>query len=332
MVADKLNLFPSYGTNGVEFNRICEEYQYLYQANTILYQDFCNDVESLLQQGDVVQLDFDPNPLVKSTASAFPRYSDSNQDFESTLSRPRGALTPPRPSSATSGFLSPVKTSPLPGNRLTNRNNWYDSDDFDHTRFRDSTVRGSTAASLDYITPWRTPYPSSSNRASSPQTHQIPINRVSPSKVGSRIWGSSTSLEKKGLPLNIMSNTNAMPSTVKKAPTTWCCTVCLYVENPIDSPVCLICNSPNYAARGDMYQLKEQCLSCTFLNGEFAEVCEMCGEPLATASMYSKTKIKESSLGLGENLRKRLEDDRFRYSTPMAGSSNNASATLPRGK
>lgn len=27
--------------------------------------------------------------------------------------------------------------------------------------------------------------------------------------------------------------------------------------------------------------MKEQCRNCTFLNGQFAEECEMCGEPLS---------------------------------------------------
>jgi hypothetical protein len=27
--------------------------------------------------------------------------------------------------------------------------------------------------------------------------------------------------------------------------------------------------------------VKEQCRNCTFLNGQFAEECEMCGEPLS---------------------------------------------------
>lgn len=73
----------------------------------------------------------------------------------------------------------------------------------------------------------------------------ITIPRSSPSKVGSKIWGSHTSLDKKG-----------------KAPlvddTSWCCAVCLYVENPKSSTVCLICNSPNYSIMKVSYELKPQ--------------------------------------------------------------------------
>ncbi|RYH20831.1 hypothetical protein EON65_22375 [archaeon] len=29
--------------------------------------------------------------------------------------------------------------------------------------------------------------------------------------------------------------------------------------------------------------MKEQCRNCTFLNGQFADECEMCGEPLSRA-------------------------------------------------
>lgn len=57
---------------------------------------------------------------------------------------------------------------------------------------------------------------------------------ASPQKVGSRIWGSQTSLYDKGRPPKL----NNM---------TWCCAVCLYVENPKDSQLCVICQSPNYS-------------------------------------------------------------------------------------
>ena len=29
------------------------------------------------------------------------------------------------------------------------------------------------------------------------------------------------------------------------------------------------------------FQLKEQCRNCTFLNGQFSDECEMCGEPIS---------------------------------------------------
>jgi methionyl-tRNA synthetase len=32
------------------------------------------------------------------------------------------------------------------------------------------------------------------------------------------------------------------------------------------------------------YQVKEQCRNCTFLNGQFADECEMCGEPLSNST------------------------------------------------
>jgi hypothetical protein len=58
--------------------------------------------------------------------------------------------------------------------------------------------------------------------------------RSSPSKVGSFMWGSHTPLPSKG-----------------RAPFVgddcWCCSVCLYTENPSNAKVCVICASPNYA-------------------------------------------------------------------------------------
>jgi hypothetical protein len=47
----------------------------------------------------------------------------------------------------------------------------------------------------------------------------------------------------------------------------WCCAVCLYCENPTNSPTCAICDSSNYNTRKD-YQVKEQCSNCTFENGK----------------------------------------------------------------
>ena len=97
--------------------------------------------------------------------------------------------------------------------------------------------------------------------------------RTSPSKVGSKMWGSSTSLDLKG-------------QTPKIDSGLWTCPVCLYVENSSRSEKCLICNTPNYNNRPD-FQVKEQCNNCTFLNGQYATVCEMCGMPLkGSKSVY----------------------------------------------
>ena len=59
-------------------------------------------------------------------------------------------------------------------------------------------------------------------------------SRISPSKVGSKMWGNDTPLNKKGAPLWVDNNK-------------WCCGVCLYVENPNSAKKCLVCESPNYS-------------------------------------------------------------------------------------
>lgn len=41
------------------------------------------------------------------------------------------------------------------------------------------------------------------------------------------------------------------------------------------------------------YQVKEQCQNCTFLNGQFAEECEMCGEPLTARGTLASTRRKD---------------------------------------
>ena len=89
---------------------------------------------------------------------------------------------------------------------------------------------------------------------------------TSPSRVGSKMWGSHTSLDMKGV-------------TPRVEMGLWCCAVCLYTENSNSQDKCNICDSANYAKRPE-FVVKEQCQNCTFLNGQYSSECEMCGEPL----------------------------------------------------
>ncbi|RYH20832.1 hypothetical protein EON65_22380 [archaeon] len=62
----------------------------------------------------------------------------------------------------------------------------------------------------------------------------LQIPRTSPSKVGSKMWGSQTPMARKGETLHV-------------GRSKWCCPVCLYIENAISSEFCAVCDSPNYA-------------------------------------------------------------------------------------
>jgi ribosomal protein S27E len=42
-----------------------------------------------------------------------------------------------------------------------------------------------------------------------------------------------------------------------------------------------VCTSPNHNADKG-FQVKVQCANCTFMNGQFALACEMCGRNLGT--------------------------------------------------
>jgi hypothetical protein len=64
----------------------------------------------------------------------------------------------------------------------------------------------------------------------------LPIPKSSPSKVGSKMWGSDTPLAKKGKVLNVGDGH-------------WCCAVCLYTENALNAQTCAVCDSPNYTIR-----------------------------------------------------------------------------------
>mmetsp|Transcript_5990 Transcript_5990/g.13088 ORF Transcript_5990/g.13088 Transcript_5990/m.13088 type:complete len:174 (+) Transcript_5990:3-524(+) len=118
--------------------------------------------------------------------------------------------------------------------------------------------------------PVRNSYSNNSDGSLTPRTSRsIPAPRTSPRKVGVKMWGNDTPLAKKGKPLNV-------------GPDRWLCGICNYCENATDAPLCAMCDSPNYNIRKD-YQVREQCPNCTFVNGQFAEECEMCGEPLSHA-------------------------------------------------
>lgn len=59
---------------------------------------------------------------------------------------------------------------------------------------------------------------------------------ASPSRIGSKMWGSNTPLAKKGRAPRVGDDR-------------WCCTVCMYMENPSHAKTCGVCDSPNYAVR-----------------------------------------------------------------------------------
>jgi Ca2+-binding EF-hand superfamily protein len=96
------------------------------------------------------------------------------------------------------------------------------------------SVAGTPAGGGGYNSPGRfsrsVTYGDDSPRRS---TSSIAPPRTSPSKVGSRMWGSHTPLNKKGQALRVGDDK-------------WCCAVCLYVENSIHSATCAVCDSPNY--------------------------------------------------------------------------------------
>ena len=110
------------------------------------------------------------------------------------------------------------------------------------------------------------------SRADSPKPPQ-----TSPSKVGTKMWGSATSLDYKGV-------------TPKVGANLWCCAVCLYSDNQADADKCVICDSQNYNKNTD-FAVKAQCKNCTFLNGQFSGECEMCGEPLRSGNTTSSREV-----------------------------------------
>ena len=84
-----------------------------------------------------------------------------------------------------------------------------------------------------YTSTSRPPVPNSTTNSTT--LHASPP-RISPSRIGSMMWGKKVPLSKKGV-----------PPTIDRQ--TWCCAVCMYMENPAGFPNCSICDSPNYNER-----------------------------------------------------------------------------------
>jgi Ca2+-binding EF-hand superfamily protein len=89
--------------------------------------------------------------------------------------------------------------------------------------------------------------------------------RSPPRRVGVGMWGNSTPLAKKGV--------------VPRVDNRWCCPVCYYTENALDTDICEVCTSHNHD-HDKSFQLRVKCPSCSFENGQFAYECEMCHKGL----------------------------------------------------
>lgn len=152
-----------------------------------------------------------------------------------------GGLFPPKPSDSLSFRSSGALRPPLGSGR--------------YSRERDSWERDTYARDGGSRSPTREVHHSGRSSPVAPRT--------SPSKVSSRMWGTTTSLEEKGRPPRMEDGL-------------WCCAVCLYTENSANAAKCAICDSANYTKRKE-FTVKEQCRNCTFLNGALATECEMCG-------------------------------------------------------
>ena len=178
------------------------------------------------------------------------------RDFPNNLED--GSYIPPPKVSESISLRGSGNRPPLSATSNRYNNNGTTSWDNDYTPTSPTRRSNNNArfSSYDASSPLR------DNRASSPM-----LPRTSPSKVGTVVWGRDIPISQKG----------RIP---KLDDGNWCCAVCLYIENPISSKTCGVCDTPNYTLRKD-YSVKEICSNCTFSNGQLAVECEMCGEPLS---------------------------------------------------
>eukprot|EP01035_Chromulina_nebulosa_P017447 gene17447-22999_t len=231
-----------------QLNKAIDDFTSLIDRSQIIYDDFCKTMERLAHQ---------------SEDSMDNRRYANGDGFDGNLS------------------LNKTNISIHDNIRKFRRslpNEIDDDDDDDIWNRRDLTppkitdsvnMIGSTSPFKSYESSYNNRSANRSNNMSQSLTYPRNRNRdSSPSKIGSRVWGTSTSIENKGIIPKINDNT-------------WVCAVCYFIDNPKSSNACTVCDAPNYSVMKD-YQLKEQCMVCTFPNGQFALECEMCGEPLST--------------------------------------------------
>lgn len=219
------------------------------------YEDFCEVLERAVEDHEDIRDGMSPPPrrtigrTLGRTGSTddllFSRREDDRLNLKKSFHSER---KPPRPSvqESFSEFDDDDEVLLLPPKRL-------DSTGF--SRYAESP-RDS-----------RTTLLGNSMKSSSPiLSRSLETPRSPPRKVGAAMWGRDTPLGKKGLP-------------PKGGDGKWCCAVCYYTENSPDSAVCEVCTSPNHHANKE-FSLKVQCPNCTFMNGQFALACEMCGKAL----------------------------------------------------
>jgi len=89
----------------------------------------------------------------------------------------------------------------------------------------------------------------------------------------------------------------------------WLCPVCYFAENVAGSLICEMCSSANPSRRA--MQIVQQCLNCSYENGESSRECEMCGEPLANRNKLRSVGGKSLRTGKLENtgMWRTLRDD-----------------------
>ena len=225
----------------------------MFVRGMIAYEDFCEVLERAASEQQDVREGLSPpprRPLSRTWGStddfSFSRGATERQSrsFNSERKPPRPLLREP-----SRDFDDEDDEVLLPPKRLDSTS--------ENPRYAESP-RESRNSALGF-----------SMRSSSPlsTTRSLETPRSPPRRVGASMWGSETPLGKKGLP-------------PKSGDGKWCCAVCYYTENSPDSTVCEVCTSPNHHANKD-FAVKIQCSNCTFLNGQFALVCEMCGRNLA---------------------------------------------------
>jgi Ca2+-binding EF-hand superfamily protein len=240
-----------------QLHKALEDFKSIHNPNLIMYEDFCHAIEMLVdRQPRFEQTQYGPRrssisrdnqPIVDDQQRWKDAYENLNR-FRSSQGFDRGSFDRTTTSNRNDRqYPIDLDDDSSAWNRTTDNlgppklTDSFSASSRSPFRYRSSSGHGDDISN---------PLGSTSKLRSSSSAVALP--RSSPSKVGAKIWGSHTSLERKG-------------QAPRVDESCWCCAVCLYVENPNNSNVCLICNSPNYS----VMKVTVASLSCHFLSIQF---------------------------------------------------------------
>jgi hypothetical protein len=216
-IIQKLQLFSTEH----QLSKAIEDFSTIGNRSTVNYEEFCDALERAAMTLPVVYSLNDSlqrSRIGIADGDGYDGFAHRSGPYEGMDNRDRFRMSNSMPRYPGRGGGVDFDDDNIP---LSSRD--YGSGPLSPPRVTDSAAFGRGSQRFGNTSPVRGSY-----------NNSLTASRASPSKVGSKMWGSHTPLNRKGETLNVGREK-------------WCCPVCLYIENPISADFCAVCDSPNYA-------------------------------------------------------------------------------------